>query len=407
MLPEREDIDALLALLESEDTPRIKHALQTVGCLKSAVEEDSPKEILKIIVCRDKTFTCFYELYHHFLEHGFDDIAAQFLRYFEITSGKSGAISLVRRSSPVDRVRPLNNIYRWQGMFHDGQFHDPLQFCRALSANMKMKWKNESNGKRKLLYADNCEYLQILELDTIMSNYDISKFDEKLFQRIHSFSNQTTSAPTFDALCCVRKSLTRAYAAEFAAAEDLANYAKFLAEFGSAPVEYANVLYYIILCKLCRIQHSPTTKLKESLLKDGERALSMLISDPSDEKNLVTKRVILLRMAFCLLGIGLNGNVSPNYQVSQSDLEKAETFLAEIEMTGVVARRKMFHYITQSRVYELRGYLWVALKTMSQASSVAKNGHFEEAGVIDSYLFSLLKRLNQCEDKITTRRHSV
>jgi hypothetical protein len=393
-LPHRDDINALRALLQSVDKSRIKHALQTVGCLTSPEDEDSPTAMLIKIVCKDRTFTCFSELYHRFLDGGFIDIAVQFLRCYEI---KPGTVSVVCRSPQGVRMRALDNIYRWQGMLHDGLFTDPFAFFRVLFETMKLKGSNESNEKRKVYYADNCEYVQILELDTTMTIYDPSRFDEKLFQRVHSLSSQTSSATTFDALCCSRRALALAFAGNFAAAENMANYAKFLVQFGSATVEYANVMYFSICCKLCQYQHSPTEELKESLLDEGKQVLSMLLldEDPSNEKNVVTRRVILLRMASCLLGIGFKGNVFPDFQVSEADLQRAESLLSAIELSGAVDRRKMFLFIIRARVHELRGNLWQALTTISQAYFIAQKDHFTEAGVVDSYLYSLLESLNQ------------
>jgi hypothetical protein len=405
--PVADDIKALLALLQYEDKSRITHALQTVGCLTSSVEEDSPTKILCVIVCQDKTFTCFSELYHRFREHGFVDVAAKFLGYYEIKSGKSRTSPFVCRSNADIRMRALDNFRRWQGMLHDGLYKDPFHSINVLLTQQELKWRNESNEERKLHYADNCGYLQILNLDTAMSMYDPSQFNEELFQRLHSFSTQTSSSPTFDAWCCARRSLALAYAGNVTAAEDIARHAMFLAQFGSANLEYANVLYFSICYKLCCFQHSQTTELKESLLRDGEEALRILVSDidPFNESNLVTRRVVLLRMASCLVGIGLKGNVFPNYQVSTGDLQKAESILAAIDWSGAVDRRKMFRYRILTRIAELRGNLCKALRNISKAYSIAQRNHFKEVGVIYSCLYSLLKSLNNT-DTSTTRRHS-
>jgi hypothetical protein len=90
-------------------------------------------------------------------------------------------------------------------------------------------------------------------------------------------------------------------------------------------------------------------------LKAAEVNLNILEEEPDEGINLFWKRMILLRMAFCLLGLDYKGSPIAGLLPDKYQTVKAKTLLTDVYKLrkGIDVRRQMAYDVAQVRVAEL------------------------------------------------------
>jgi hypothetical protein len=119
-------------------------------------------------------------------------------------------------------------------------------------------------------------------------------------------------------------------------------------------------------------------------LYEGSKGLWALSEEEEEIRNL-WKRMFLLRMVFCLLGLSNKGHCIPDCVISKDDVEKAERYMNEIDLKDIEARREMMYYIARARIQELKGLFYNASLEIDKASAIAHSGNFKEIQSIEEY----------------------
>ena len=92
------------------------------------------------------------------------------------------------------------------------------------------------------------------------------------------------------------------------------------------------------------------------------------------------KRMFILRMVYCLLGIGNRANVISRFVKDHKSIVEAQKLLAEFDQvwTGIDTRREMFYCVARSRLCEYLDHIEEALLYIGRAKRLAVEGCFAE-----------------------------
>ena len=112
---------------------------------------------------------------------------------------------------------------------------------------------------------------------------------------------------------------------------------------------------------------------------------------------LMWRRIFILRMVFCLLGIGKCTNLISNCDVDNENIRISEELLAKLDESfeGMDQRRKMFYYVAKARLFQCREHTEEAVMYIRKAEELAVSGNFMEA----KFILELRKYL---ENQVTT-----
>ena len=141
------------------------------------------------------------------------------------------------------------------------------------------------------------------------------------------------------------------------------------------PCRDSGMVYYIEINLLFQIYEcQPTDSLKQRILKTAELAISQFVDEPESIRN-DYKRMLLLKMVFCRLGIGLFGNRIKGTVVTARDLHAAKNYLDFIELPeiweGMEARRKMLFNLAKAEYFKHQGQTDMAIMYAKEAHKLA------------------------------------
>ena len=168
------------------------------------------------------------------------------------------------------------------------------------------------------------------------------------------------------------------------------------------PCKETGMVYYIEVNLLTqKYEKEPDSDLKMKILKTAELAISQF----TGEEEAVQKdyqRMLMLKMVFCRLGIGLFGNKIENVVSDDSDQDAAKDYLDFIERPGIwngmEKRRKMLFQVAKSELYRQRKQYELAIPHAKEAVRIAEenNWHAESP--------NFKRRLEQLEDEMKVAR---
>ena len=121
------------------------------------------------------------------------------------------------------------------------------------------------------------------------------------------------------------------------------------------PGKPTGMVYYIEVNLLFqKYEQNPDPRLKERILRTAEEAISHFTHEVDDIRR-DYQRMLMLKMAFCYLGIGLFCRSIENVSNSQDDRMAAKSCLDFIERpenwTGMEKRRKMLFMVAKAEIY--------------------------------------------------------
>ena len=121
------------------------------------------------------------------------------------------------------------------------------------------------------------------------------------------------------------------------------------------PGKSTGMVYYIEVNLLSqKYEQNPVSELKERILKTAEEAISHFCHEDEDIKT-DYQRMLMLKMVFCHLGIGLFCRLIENTSISPDDRKAAKCCLDFIERpdiwAGMEKRRKMLFLVAKSELY--------------------------------------------------------
>ncbi|OWF35932.1 uncharacterized protein LOC110442321 [Mizuhopecten yessoensis] len=130
-----------------------------------------------------------------------------------------------------------------------------------------------------------------------------------------------------------------------------------------------------------RYEKDPTVKMKNLLLKIGSESIDHFCRE-QETVGKDFRRMVLIKQALLLLGIGLFLNDVDNVFVTDEDKKQAETILQEIRKEENWKRMEhrwhVAYYVANSKLLRLEGQSEKALDEMQKASKYAIDGTFKK-----------------------------
>lgn len=115
------------------------------------------------------------------------------------------------------------------------------------------------------------------------------------------------------------------------------------------------MVYYIKANLLSqKYELNPTEEVREDILKTIRQAMTQFQSEADDMRKDYT-RMLMLKMAYCYLGLNLFGKNVKDAVISEDDRKSAKPCLDFIETQDIwkrmESRRKMLYYIAKAEYY--------------------------------------------------------
>lgn len=392
-MPRKQDLEALREFLKHTDTRTVALALQITGCLDRRLDVgDIPwGELFRTLVFRDYSFVSSDDLCRRFFDHGYQELARSLYMHFLYAESHSQSLVTVKRSVPINKKSIHLFFKNLKRLVHNAQFKDPRIFFRKQARLLQNQIQHERAESKRQFLSD--KYIALLgaEIDAIAITYDVTLPDQDIFTELKSLAVNSTDASISEVVFFGRKANALAIAKKFSEGEDMVKQAHCCANFTGPCLEIANMIYIDVYFKLWQFEQTPTTELKESLLYEGSKGLWALSEEEEEIRNL-WKRMFLLRMIFCLVGLSNKGRCIPGCVICEEDVDRAEKYMNEIDLKDIEARREMLYYIAKARIKQLRRMFDEANTEIDRAEAIAQSGNFKEIDSIMEYR-SFLKKL--------------
>lgn len=392
-MPRKQDLEALREFLKHTDTRTVALALQITGCLDRRLDvgDITWGELFRTLVFRDYSFVSSDDLCRRFFDHGYQELARSLYMHFLYAESHSQSLVTVKRSVPINKKSIHLYFKNLKRLVHNAQFKDPRSFFRKQARLLQNQIQHERAESKRQFLSD--KYIALLgaEIDAIAITYDVTLPDQDIFTELKSLAVNSTDASISEVVFFGRKANALAIAKKFSEGEDMVKQAHRCANFTGPCLEIANMIYIDVYFKLWQFEQTPTTELKESLLYEGSKGLWALSEEEEEIRNL-WKRMFLLRMIFCLVGLSNKGRCIPGCVICEEDVDRAEKYMNEIDLKDIEARREMMYYIAKARIKQLRRMFDDANSEIDRAEAIAQSGNFKEIDSIMEYR-SFLKKL--------------
>lgn len=332
-MPRKQDLEALREFLKHTDTRTVALALQITGCLDRRLDVgDIPwGELFRTLVFRDYSFVSSDDLCRRFFDHGYQELARSLYMHFLYAESHSQSLVTVKRSVPINKKSIHLYFKNLKRLVHNAQFKDPRSFFRKQARLLQNQIQHERAESKRQFLSD--KYIALLgaEIDAIAITYDVTLPDQDIFTELKSLAVNSTDASISEVVFFGRKANALAIAKKFSEGEDMVKQAHCCANFTGPCLEIANMIYIDVYFKLWQFEQTPTTELKESLLYEGSKGLWALSEEEEEIRNL-WKRMFLLRMIFCLVGLSNKGRCIPGCVICEEDVDRAEKYMNEIDL---------------------------------------------------------------------------
>lgn len=399
-MPRKQDLEALREFLKHTDTRTVALALQITGCLDRRLDvgDITWGELFRTLVFRDYSFVSSDDLCRRFFDHGYQELARSLYMHFLYAESHSQSLVTVKRSVPINKKSIHLYFKNLKRLVHNAQFKDPRSFFRKQARLLQNQIQHERAESKRQFLSD--KYIALLgaEIDAIAITYDVTLPDQDIFTELKSLAVNSTDASISEVVFFGRKANALAIAKKFSEGEDMVKQAHCCANFTGPCLEIANMIYIDVYFKLWQFEQTPTTELKESLLYEGSKGLWALSEEEEEIRNL-WKRMFLLRMIFCLVGLSNKGRCIPGCVICEEDVDRAEKYMNEIDLKDIEARREMMYYIAKARIKQLRRMFDDANSEIDRAEAIAQSGNFKEIDSIMEYRSFLRKLGSETEVK--------
>ncbi|XP_052811990.1 uncharacterized protein LOC128239403 [Mya arenaria] len=288
-------------------------------------------------------------------------------------------------------------------MVHDAQFKNPRTALRELALRYVEKMSSERDDMKRQMLADKCIAVIGAEIDAIAITFDTSLHRGEPFTQMKSLTTETSNTLITDVVYFGRLANAHSIAGRFDDSENMLRAARCKAYNIGPCLELVNMLYIEVYVRLWQFEHKPSKELRQALLMWGRIGLESLEEEDVDTKRL-WRRMFILRMVFCLLGLGNRANLITNCPVDEACMQEARDLLSDVYKNwyGIEARRKMFYFVARARLLELDGQFTGCLETLACAKVVAEEGHFEEKRFIVDFIDKVKGNVYACiRPKIT------
>lgn len=307
----------------------------------------------------------------------------------------TGRVRFVYKSTSGQRPTVHKFFRNLKRMVHDAQFKDPRLTLRRLASRFVHLMQNESDPIWRQHLADKCVEIIGAEIDAIAITFDKHLHEHDVFAQMKQLVSETSNTSITDVVYFGRLANANSIAGNFQHSENMLTMARCRAYNTGPCLELVNMLYIEVYVKLWEFEKRPTEGIRQQLLMWGRIGLESLEEEDADTKTL-WRRMFILRMVFCLLGIGNRANMIENCPVDDSCLSQARNLLSDIDRAwyGIETRRKMFYYVAKARLFELSGKLSECIECIKVARDLAIEGHFEELAFIVTYHERMVQKMD-------------
>ncbi|KAH3792140.1 uncharacterized protein LOC127838396 [Dreissena polymorpha] len=317
----------------------------------------------------------------------YKEVAAKLLLALFKHQNEAVRVSEVYKSTSGKRPMIHTFFLNLKRMVHDAQFNNPREALQKLADRFMMKMNMETNLVKKQIFADKCVAILGAEIDAIAITFDTDLRNSKVFEEMRSLTINSSNTMITDVVYYGRLANAQCIAGQFEDGENMLRAARSQAYHIGPCLELVNMLYIEVCVRLWKFEHSPTIELRKSLMLYGRAGLESLEEEDVDTKTL-WRRMFILRMVSCLIGLGKRANVIENCPLSACDIAEAKLLLADIEpsLDEMEIRRKMFFFAAKARIAELTKHKEDCLTYLHKAAFMARQGQFEELKFIVEFL---------------------
>lgn len=314
---------------------------------------------------------------------GYSHISCQLLKRWILPQS---SVVRVNRMDTSNR-KPVQQYFKMlKRKIWNAEFKDPLNTLRSLTKRLKITMMAENDVQKRQCLADKVVAVLGVEIDAHAITFDTELSEHHLFKELRDIVPHTTNTMITDVILYGRRANACAIGKHFSLGEKYLQKAKVCSAFLTPCLELANMLYCEVYVKLWEFEQNPSREIRESLVQMAEVGIECL-RDEEEEIRILWTRMFLLRMTFCLLGIGNRTNIIPNCTTIEC-IEKARQMLdiLDLTMNGMDTRREMFYQMASARLSELEGNLPLALEKIRMSFRLAMEGKFKEQSFICQHL---------------------
>ncbi|XP_052066759.1 uncharacterized protein LOC127706284 [Mytilus californianus] len=269
-------------------------------------------------------------------------------------------------------------------LVHDIAFKNPHADVNRLSNIMKQNIETETNPVRKMYLCDKYTALKAAEMDALINIRGRVSPDHEGYVEMESYITSTSTPSISQVILYGRKADVLSTDGRFTEGEDLLRAAYVAADNSLPCVEITDMIYKNVVFKLSQFEQSPTEELQKSLFLEASRGIWSL-NEESDDMRVFWKRLFILRMSFCLLGIGKLCEMISSYVPTAKSITEAERLLESEDLKDMEHRRMMFYYIAKSRLNQFKTDVKESRKCLQMARIIAKEGNYAEDKALEKY----------------------
>jgi hypothetical protein len=281
-------------------------------------------------------------------------------------------------------------------MVHDARFENSRSALRQMANRFIGQMQRETNHMRQQLLADKCVAIIAAEIDAMSIKFDENRIHEHdVFMQMKKLVAETSNTSLSDIVYLSRLAYTKSIAGNFHESEDILLEARCKAIYTCPCLELVNMFYIEVYCKLWEFEKNPSEGLQKQLMMWGRVGLQILENEDEDTKTL-WRRMFILRMVFCLIGLGNRANIIESCVVDTERLIEAQSLLSLIDCTGssVETRIKMFFCTARARLNDLSDNINECIDDITEARKLANEGNFEELKSIVEYHEQIINRVS-------------
>ncbi|XP_052793102.1 uncharacterized protein LOC128226990 isoform X2 [Mya arenaria] len=366
--------------------PRFENVYQIIHYL-----EPSDREIASKMLIRDlPQKICFFDFVDVLEECGYKILAEKlYLSLFK----QNTDVSVKHIHTLTSSQRPVINemIDYWKMMVDDAQFTNPRLKLSELRDKFILQMNNERNVDQRQFLADKCVAIIVAEIDAFAITFDKGLYKGHLFTIMNGLISKTSNSVLTYVFYFGRLANAYAIAGRLDESEKMLEAARCKAVHICCELSF--MFYIEVQVKLHSFERTPTVDERRDLLIWGRMGIEC--AEQYGKKT--WRRSFVLRMVFCLLGLGNRANVIENCPVDKACITEAKELLADIDRnwTGIETRRKMFYYLARGRIAELTKEYQDSLYNLQLSMNLANEGHFFEFGSISAYFYKMKYLTNQ------------
>ncbi|XP_069138155.1 uncharacterized protein [Argopecten irradians] len=298
-----------------------------------------------------------------------------------------------RRIARVNRVQTDNHksirlfFKNLKSQVHDATLKNPREALRCLAERYYRKLNCESNASRQYYFADKLVAILGVEIDAHAITFNDKLSSHALFDELKALVPASSNTMMTDVSYFGRLANANAIGGRFDEGQTMLVKAQYSAATFTSCLEVANMFYIQVYFLLWEFEATGSPQLKHLLLETAEKGIASLQDEDNDIRVLWT-RMFLLRMIFCLLGIGNRANILQGFLPSSQDIAQAQCLLQRLRWegiwNGIETRREMFYWVAMSRLNALQGQIAEAKVNAITAQKLAFSGKFKELTFITS-----------------------